>query len=236
MRDENRIEYERNRFAIGRRIHWSGILAGVAVAFGIAVLLGLLGAGLGASSVNPLRERNPFEGLGAGALIWMAITGIIAFFGGGWVAAYGGWASRRTDALTHGLVTWAVATMVGLWVMTGAATTLLSGSAGLIGQTISGGAQAASQSPELSARVREELQKRGINPESLQQQAQSPEAKAKAEEMARQAGQTVAHGISKAALGGFGMLLIDLLASLAGALSAVHRRREEVPTTTERAA
>ena len=59
MRDENRIEYERNRFAIGRRIHWSGILAGVAVAFGIAILLGLLGAGLGASSVNPLRERNP---------------------------------------------------------------------------------------------------------------------------------------------------------------------------------
>ena len=126
--------------------------------------------------------------------------------------------------------------MVGLWVMTGAAATLLSGSAGLIGQTISGGAQAASQSPELSARVREELQKRGINPESLQQQAQSPEAKAKAEEMARQAGQTVAHGVSKAALGGFGMLLIDLLASLAGALSAVYRRREEVPTTTERAA
>jgi hypothetical protein len=236
MRDENRIEYARNRFAIGRRIHWSSILAGVAVAFGIAILLGLLGAGLGASSVNPLRERNPFEGLGTGALIWMAISGIIAFFAGGWVASYGGWASTRTDGLTHGLVTWAVATMVGLWVMTGAATTLLSGSAGLIGQTISGGAQAASQSPELSARVREELQKRGINPESLQQQAQSPEAKAKAEEMARQAGQTVAHGISKAALGGFGMLLIDLLASLAGALSAVYRRREKVPTTTERAA
>jgi len=236
MRDENRIEYGRNRFAIGRRIHWSGILAGVAAAFGIAILLGLLGAGLGAGSVNPLQERNPFEGLGIGALIWMAISGIIAFFVGGWVAAYGGWASTRTEGLAHGLVTWAVATIVGLWVMTGAAATLLSGSAGLIGQTISGGAQATSQSPELSARVREELQKRGINPESLKQQAQSPEAKAKAEEVARQAGQTVAHGVSKAALGGFGMLLIDLLATLAGALSAVYRRREEVPTTTERAA
>ena len=37
---------------------------------------------------------------------------------------------------------------------------------------------------------------------SIQQQAQAPETQAKAEQMARQAGQTVAEGISYAALGG----------------------------------
>jgi hypothetical protein len=238
MRDENRIEYGRNRFGItaGRGISWSGILAGVAVALGVAILLGLLGAGLGAGSVNPLQERNPFEGLGTGALIWMVFTGILAFFVGGWLAAYGGWAHTRTQALTHGLVMWAVATMVGLWVTTGAASTLLSGGAGLIGRTISGGAQAATGSPELSARLREELEKRGINPESLQQQAKSPETQAKAEEMARQAGQTVAHGVSKAALGGFVMLLLNLAASLVGALTVVFGRRAETTTTAERVA
>src|SRR5262245_15768852 len=238
MRDENRIEYGRNRFALapGRGISWSGILAGVAVAFSVALLLGFLGAGLGASSVNPLQERNPLEGLGTSALIWMVLSGIIAFFIGGWLAAYGGWARTRTEAMTHGLVMWAVATVVGLWVMTGAAGALLSGGAGLVGRTISGGAQAATESPEFSARIREELKKRGINPESLQQQAQSPEAQAKAEQMARQAGQAVAHGVSRAALGGFAMLLLDLIASLLGALFVVYRRRGEATTTAEKVA
>src|SRR5262245_16637297 len=236
IRDESRIEYTRNRFGIGggRRISWAAILAGVSVAFGVTILLGLLGAGLGASSVNPLQESNPFEGLGAGALIWMVISGIIAFFVAGWLSAYGNSALTRTEALVHGFVMWSVATVIGLWVVTGAAGTLLSGGAGLIGRTISGGAQAAAESPEFSARVREELENRGIDPESLREQVQTPEAKARAEQVAREAGQAVAHGVSKAALGGFAMLLLDLFASLLGALSVVYRRREAI--TTERVA
>jgi hypothetical protein len=55
MRDENRIEFGRNRLGLSpvRSISWSAILAGVAVTLGISLLLALLGAGLGASSVNP---------------------------------------------------------------------------------------------------------------------------------------------------------------------------------------
>jgi hypothetical protein len=237
MREETRVEFGRNRFGTipPRRISWSAILAGVAVALGVSILLGLLGAGLGAGSVNPTREQNPMQGLGIGALIWMVVSGIIAFFAGGWVAGYAsGWISSRTDTLIHGLATWAVATMIGLWVLTGAAGALLTGGAGLIGQTISGGAQAA-QSPELSATLRAELEKRGIDVKSLEEQAKSPETQAKAEQMARQAGQTVATGVSRAALGGFGLLLVDLLASLFGAATAFYRGPREV-VTTERVA
>lgn len=237
MREETRVEFGRNRFGTipPRRISWSAILAGVAVAHGVSILLGLLGAGLGAGSVNPTREQNPMQGLGIGALIWMVVSGIIAFFAGGWVAGYAsGWISSRTDTLIHGLATWAVATMIGLWVLTGAAGALLTGGAGLIGQTISGGAQAA-QSPELSATLRAELEKRGIDVKSLEEQAKSPETQAKAEQMARQAGQTVATGVSRAALGGFGFLLVDLLASLFGASTAFYRGPREV-VTTERVA
>src|SRR4029453_9530866 len=94
MREETRVEFGRNRFGTipPRRISWSAILAGVAVALGVSILLGLLGAGLGAGSVNPTREQNPMQGLGIGALIWMVVSGIIAFFAGGWVAGYAsGW-------------------------------------------------------------------------------------------------------------------------------------------------
>jgi hypothetical protein len=70
---------------------------------------------------------------------------------------------------------------------------------------------------------------------SLEEQAKSPETQAKAEQMARQAGQTVATGVSRAALGGFGLLLVDLLASLFGAATAFYRGPREV-VTTERVA
>lgn len=238
MRDENRIEYGRNRIGLGlaRRISWSAIFAGVAVTIAVSLLLALLGVGLGAGSVNPLQESNPFEGLGKGAIIWTVLSGIVAFFAGGWTASFGsGWLSTRREALIYGATTWAVASILAVGLVTGTLGSLVSGGAGLIGQTISGGAQAASQSPQLSARLREELEKRGIDVNSIQQQAQSPETQAKAEQVARQAGQNVAKGISFAALGGFGMLFLDLIFSILGAMAGAWRRSDEV-VATERAA
>jgi hypothetical protein len=227
MRDENRIEFGRNRLGLGlaRRISWSAIFAGVAVTLGVSLLLALLGAGLGAGSINPMQESHPFEGLGKASMLWLVISGIVSFFAGGWTAGFGsGWVTTRGESAIHGFVTWAVASILTAALITGAAGSVLSGSAGLIGQTISGGARAASQSPQISAQIREELEKRGIDVNSIQQQAQSPETQAKAEQAARQAGQTVAKGISYAALGGFGMLLLDLISSLLGAIvSAWHR-------------
>ena len=79
------------------------------------------------------------------------------------------------------------------------------------------------RSPQLSSRLQEELQKRGIDLNSLQQQAQSPETQAKAEQAARQAGEKVAKGVSAATLGGFGMFLLDLISSLLGATAAAWR-------------
>jgi hypothetical protein len=238
MRDENRIEFGRNRLGLGpaRRISWSAILAGVAVTLGVTLLLALLGAGLGAASINPTQESNPLGGLGRASIVWMVVSGIVAFFAGGWTAGFGsGWLITRGESAIHGVVSWAVASILTAGLITGAAGSVLSGTAGLIGQTVTGSAKAASESPQLSSQIREELEKRGIDVNSIQQQAQSPETQAKAEQAARQAGQTVAKGISYAALGGFGMLFLDLLASLFGAVAASWRRPAEV-AAAERAA
>jgi len=219
MREENRIELGRNRpgFGLAGRISWSAIFAGAAVTLAVSLLLALLGAGLGASSLNPLQQSNPLEGLGKVAIFWLVISGIVAFFAGGWTAGYGsGWITSRRESLVHGFVTWAVTSLVAASFITGAAGSLLAGGAGLIGQS----AKAAAQSPQLSSRLQEELQKRGIDLNSLQQQAQSPETQAKAEQAARQAGEKVAKGVSAATLGAFGMLLLDLISSLLGATAA----------------
>jgi hypothetical protein len=241
MREESRIEVLKSRLGLGfpRRIAWSAIFAGVFVALGVALLLTFLGAGIGASTINPLQEQNPFQGLGIGALIWTLVTGIIAFFFGGWVAGYGsGWAPTRGEAMTHAAVTWALASIAVIWLVTGAAGALLAGGAGLVGHTISGGAQAATQTPGLSASIKEELEKRGIDVNSLEQQARSPETQARAEQTARQAGEKVAKGVSMASLGVFVALLLDLIASVFGGLVAIRNfdRGVTTTTTTERAA
>jgi hypothetical protein len=153
----------------------------------------------------------------------MIVSGIIAFFIGGWLAAYGGWTVTRTEALTHGLVMWAVATLAGLSLMTGAAGALLSGGAGLLAR----GAETPSQATELGERIREELEKRGVAAEPLRERGLSPQAQPQTDQGARETGQAVAHGVSKAALGAFAMLLLNLFASLLGALSAGYRRRGE---------
>jgi hypothetical protein len=226
MREESRIELGRNRFGLGLagRISWSAIFAGAVVTLAVSLLLALLGAGLGASSISPMQQGNPFEGLGKGAIIWLVISGIVAFFAGGWTAGYGsGWVTTRRESLVHGFVSWAVASLVAASFITGAAGSLLAGGAGLLGQTISGGAKAAAESPQISARIKEELEKRGVDVNSIQQQAQSPVAQAKAEQAARQAGEKVAKGVSAATLGAFGMLLIDLISSLLGATTAAWR-------------
>jgi hypothetical protein len=209
----------------------------VVVTLGISLLLALLETGFGASAVNPLQEQNPFHGLGLLAIVWTIISVIVAFFVGGWMAAYGsGWVTTRREALSHATVAWAVTSLLSVWLVTGAAGSLLAGGAGLIGQTISGSTRAATQSPEISARVREELEKRGIDVSSLREQAQSPEAQAKAEALARQAGETVAKGVTAAAFGAFGLLLLGLIASLVGALTAVRQSGREVTVASERVA
>src|SRR5262249_52895975 len=160
----------RNRLGLNsvRRISWSAILAGVAVTLGVSLLLTLLGAGLGAASINPMQESNPFQGLGKLSILWMVISGIVAFFAGGWVAGFGsGAATSKGESAVHGFVAWSIAAILTVGLITSAAGSVLSTSAGLAGQTISGGAKAASQSPEISSRLREELEKRGIDVNSI---------------------------------------------------------------------
>src|SRR5687768_13308876 len=69
------------------RISWGAVFAGVVMGITVQVLLGSLGLGIGASTVNPAQEANPFAGLGVGAAIWLFGSTIVAYFASGWIAA-----------------------------------------------------------------------------------------------------------------------------------------------------
>jgi hypothetical protein len=73
------------------RARWGPVWAGFLTAITTTILLSLLGVAVGLTAVNPGAATTPGAapppGSGTAAAIWGAITGIVAFFLGGWVAS-----------------------------------------------------------------------------------------------------------------------------------------------------
>ena len=85
------------RPALIGRLSWGAVYAGVFMTLVTVILLSLLGVGVDASSIEPLKEQQPFSGLGIGALVWLALSGIISTFFGAWIAGRSAGAQRRGD-------------------------------------------------------------------------------------------------------------------------------------------
>jgi hypothetical protein len=241
VREENRLRIlERDRLGgVFARFSWQGILAGVVLALAIHLMLSLLGAGIGAATVDPRSEQNPAAGLGVGSAVWLGLTTIIAMFVGGWVAARTSAAFRSGDGMLHGAVVWGATTLVALYFLTSTIGGLISGTTGLISTAVSGGAEVASQSPQISESIRQELAKRGIDINSILGGAQDPATQQQAGQAARETGAKVATGVSAAGLGGFFAMAIGLVAAILGGAVGSRGTRRDIHTDvtpTERAA
>jgi hypothetical protein len=73
-----------NVLAVRNRVQWGPIIAGVLAAIVAFLLLTILGFALGASVLDP---ANTAGQIGTWAAIWGAVSAIVAFFLGGWIAA-----------------------------------------------------------------------------------------------------------------------------------------------------
>src|SRR5688572_29306742 len=85
---------------------WGGIVAGVAFLLALLVLLGEIGMAAGLSAFEP-GDRAASYAIGAG--VWGFVAALVAFLGGGYLAAR---VSRHLHAragATQGLLVWAVA-------------------------------------------------------------------------------------------------------------------------------
>ena len=90
------------------RVRWGPIWAGLFTVLTVLILLSLLGLAIGLTAVDAGRaaaQGGPPPGAGIGAAIWGAVTAIVAFLFGGWVA---GWTAavfdRKWGALNGALV------------------------------------------------------------------------------------------------------------------------------------
>ncbi len=146
------------RAVLLNQVSWGAIIAGVAGALVVQILVNLVGLGVGLATLNPEGGDNPAaSSLSLGAGLWWVGSGIVASLVGGFLA---GRLSGKPSAGTagyHGLVSWAVTTLVVLYLLTstvggilggafGGVTSALGGAGSVIGGTVQTAAQTAAPS------------------------------------------------------------------------------------------
>lgn len=101
-----------NVLPVRNRVQWGPIVAGVFAAIVTFLLLTILGFALGASVLDP---ANTAGEIGAWAAIWGAVSAILSFFVGGWIAARSAAVDGSFAALMQGLMVGAAGLLFMIW-------------------------------------------------------------------------------------------------------------------------
>lgn len=153
-----------------KRISWSAVFAGVIVAMVIYLLLTILGTAIGTSTVDPLKEQNPVEGLGMGAAIWSGVSMLLSIAAGGYVS---GRLAQREGAL-HGLLMFGVNTLVLTWLLITLTSSAVTGTMNVLGtglQAIGSGARAIA--PPVVEMAKNQLAQNNINLDNIQNELET---------------------------------------------------------------
>lgn len=131
---------------VARRISWGAILAGAITAVGVSMLLGLLGVWGSAAAVDPITPGGSptVATFGFTAGLFSALSALLALFCGGWVAGRLAGVPSSADGMLHGWLTWSLTMVVFFWLITSAATSVVSGAFGAMGSVAQLAGQGAS--------------------------------------------------------------------------------------------
>jgi hypothetical protein len=201
-----------------KRVSWGAIAAGAVFALVLQLLLSMLGAGIGLSTVDPLRGDTPSaESFGMGAVIWWVVAGLISAYLGGWLAGKLSGFLHAGDRSWHGLLAWAVSTLVTAYVLGSAAGSLTGGVASTLGgaasTATSAAADAASDNPDRAGQAAQSAQ-------SAAQAAREKMASPEAQQEARRLADETAKNTSRAMLWSFLALVLGALLATFGARAA----------------
>jgi hypothetical protein len=128
------------------RVSWGAIFAGVAVALVVQALLSMLGAGIGIATLDPGTNDNPDAAtFSIVAAIWWTVSGIIAAFAGGYVAARMVGRTSSSVGAFHGLTSWAFTTLLIIYLMTTAVGSVVGGAIGMVGSFVGGATNAVAE-------------------------------------------------------------------------------------------
>ncbi|SUW63652.1 Uncharacterised protein [Buttiauxella agrestis] len=153
-----------------KRISWSAIFAGVVISMVVYLLLAILGTAIGASTIDPLKEQDPLEGIATGAAIWTGLSMLIAIAAGGY--ASGRYAFR--DGAVHGVLMFGVNTLICtafLMMIANSAVTGAMSAAGTGLQALGSGVSAVA--PSITQVAKEKLSDSGLKLGDLQNQLET---------------------------------------------------------------
>jgi hypothetical protein len=96
-------------------LRWSAVFAGGACAVGLWMLLELLGLGVGLCAHHAADTARGMHATDVATRVWSLLAQVIAMFFGGMIAGKLAQTYERKLAGLHGLVTWALTSVVGMW-------------------------------------------------------------------------------------------------------------------------
>lgn len=116
-------------------VSWSAVFAGATVAAALSLILLLLGSGLGLSLISPWAQFGvSAKFIGISAILWLAITQIIAYGMGGYLAGRlrTKWLNIHTHEVyfrdtAHGFLVWAVASIATAVLLTSVISVIIGG-------------------------------------------------------------------------------------------------------------
>jgi hypothetical protein len=148
-------ESSMNRPMVMRRISWSAVIAGVFLSLIIQIALNILGLSIGTAVLDPDAPRNALgPTFSTGAVVWIAVSTMLSVFLGAYVAARMSSNINRFDGMLHGLLVWALATLLSFALLWSTASSIISGVSGLVGEGLSMiGMSVAEASPELAQAI-----------------------------------------------------------------------------------
>jgi hypothetical protein len=157
-----------------KRVSWAAIFAGGIVALVVQLLLTLLGTGIGLSTVDPLAQGATPDGssLGIGAAVWWAVSSVIALFAGGWTAGHLAGVPTMRDSVIHGVLTWGIATLVAVYLVSSSVGALVRGASSVVGGVASLTATgAAAAAAPVGGMVNDQMDASAIDMNSLKTEA-----------------------------------------------------------------
>lgn len=153
---------------IHRRISWAAIIGGVIMVVALQILLSTLGAGIGLGTVNTNAGTTPdASSMGMGAGIWWVVSSVVSLAFGGYVSAWLAGIELRWDGMLHGLITWGIATLLTIYLLTSAVGSIIGGGFHAMGNVASAAGNGVKDAAQPIA------QATGVSPDMVQQQAQA---------------------------------------------------------------
>jgi MFS family permease len=199
------------------RISWGAVIAGVILSLIVYLIMSVLGTAIGASLLAPMSQPNPGRVFGFGSGVWVIVTTVLAVFVGSYFAG------RCAPVLgwLHGLLAWAVMTLL-----------LLYGMTSIVGGAVSVAGNVAAATANVGGAANNPgNQATGSLADSAKQQAQavldgaaSTTASADAQQDAMQAAHTAARGIARATWYSFAALVVGaIIAVVSGSAGFRHQ-------------